>query len=132
MDKLNRFIVIFTPTNARVVKNPTDEEYDFISAWPNAIIDPDMSRVDGVPPHFWKLDRGYVVPMNDAERNYRLDQIKKYGVDNRLEPYYVKFRKKYVSDRGVDLFFYILILAVLIFDLLEGKKWLQKLLERVF
>lgn len=127
-----RFIVIFTPNNARIVKNPTEAELDLFSTWPNALIDPDLSRVDGVPPHFWKLDRGTVVPMTGPQRDYRLEIIKKYGMDNRLEPVSVKFRRKYVSDRGIDLLFYILILGVLLFDILEGKLWLQKYLVRVF
>lgn len=52
------FIVTFGPNGARIVKgiNPAD--------WvnhPNCLVNPDLSKVRGIPPHLWRIDGAQVV-----------------------------------------------------------------------
>lgn len=75
-------LVVFTRTNARILVNPTNRE---IQTYKNAVINPDLSAVKAVPPHFWKQEKGKVVPMSDYEMKARLDDISKYGIDNEIK-----------------------------------------------
>lgn len=73
-------LVVFTTNNARVLTNPTFRE---INTYKNAVVDPDLSKVIAVPPHFWKKGPGnLIIPMTDSEQKARLDDIKRNGVDN--------------------------------------------------
>ena len=75
-------LVVFTRTNARILVNPTELEY---KTYKNSVIDPDLSAVKSVPPHFWKLVDGKVMPMSEAEMKARLDEIAQHGVDNTVK-----------------------------------------------
>lgn len=47
------------------------------------MIDPDLSQVKAIPPHFWKRSKGnMIVPMTDAEQKIRLADIEAHGIDN--------------------------------------------------
>lgn len=76
-------IWMFTSNNCRMV----DERF---ASHPDAYIDPDRSKVKGIPPHFWKppADRmrvgGQFRPMNPDEMASREAQHRKYGVDNHI------------------------------------------------
>lgn len=108
-----RVVVIFTKTNARILINPDNEFFDELLTWPNAIVNPDLSRVEGVPPHLWKLEKGLVVSMNDAEKEARLALIAAHGVDNHVSRQKVKFKKKYLKLQHIDYLFYGIIIALL-------------------
>lgn len=72
--------MVFTRNNARILTNPTFRE---IKTYQNAVIDPDLSMVRAVPPHFWKRgDGNLIVSMSDSEQKARMDDIKRNGVDN--------------------------------------------------
>lgn len=74
--------VIFTKNNARIVNNITDVEY--YKALENAVIDPDLINVRGIPPHYWKLDNGCVMPMTEAEKLTVDEHHSENDVDNEL------------------------------------------------
>ncbi len=61
-------VVLFSESNARVITNPTED----FSKNPRAIVDPDLTQVHGVPPHFWKFEFGRVLPMDNDEKAERL------------------------------------------------------------
>lgn len=92
-------VVVFTRNNARIIHNP--ENLDELRANPNCVVDPDLSLVRRLPPHFWKLDGGHVVPMILSEREAVLAHHEVYGVDNehpasktRTVPQEIKHQKK--------------------------------------
>lgn len=56
--------VVFNKYGARIIVNPGN-------AYKNAkdvVLNPDLSLVKGVPPHYWKLEDGKIVPKNKLER----------------------------------------------------------------
>lgn len=77
------YIVIFTENNAHVSKDP--QQLKDCHDWPNVLYAPSLTDVRGVPPHFWKLRHGKVVPMNTFERAVRARELEHFGVDNELK-----------------------------------------------
>ena len=69
-------LVIFTSNNARILVGANPKEY------PTAWVNPDLSRVKGTPPHFWKIVGNQIHPMNFQEMAARLDHHARHGVDN--------------------------------------------------
>lgn len=65
-------VVVFLPHNARVEKvgDPTSYLH-----YQDVLIDPDLTSVKDLPPHFWKLDNGHVVPMTYEEREARMNLL---------------------------------------------------------
>lgn len=61
-------VVIFTPNNARILPGVDPALYKDAA---NAVINPDLSAVRGVAPHYWKWDGERVLPMGEAERAAR-------------------------------------------------------------
>lgn len=80
-------VVIFTTNNARMVTNPSPKRLDEFMSWPNAFLNPDLSKVLNVmAPHFWKLDgRGQFCCQNEKEQSATLESHQKTGVDNKLQ-----------------------------------------------
>lgn len=76
-------LVIFTKNNARVLTQP--ETFTDLMHYPNCVPDPDLMGVKGIPPHFWKLEEGLVVPMTEAEKDARMFDIEANGVDNEIK-----------------------------------------------
>jgi hypothetical protein len=74
MKKDVEYIVTFSKTNSFILKEP-----NFIPE--NSLIEPDLSRVKGVPSHFWKIKDGHVIPMTRPEKLKRLEEINKHGLD---------------------------------------------------
>lgn len=75
---MKNWIVIFNQHNARVLR--IDEE--MISQYkdhPNALINPDFSRVKSTPPQFWKMENRELVPMNKNEMAFRKMVLDKIG-----------------------------------------------------
>ena len=73
-------LVIFTSNNARILINGDPAEY------PGALLNPDLSAVKGIAPHFWKLEDGKIVPMSGEEQSARLKDHEERGVDNNVNP----------------------------------------------
>jgi len=75
-------VVIFTTNSARLFQNPPNAN-EFLK-WPNAVFDPDLSRVHAIPPQFWKLIDGQIYPMNGIEMRVRKRVIERSGIDNMI------------------------------------------------
>lgn len=75
-------VVCFTANNARILVNP--ENIEAYKNMPGAHINPDLTGVLGVPPHFWKEDSGLIVAMSRSERRVRLASIMATGLDNEV------------------------------------------------
>lgn len=70
-------LLIFTQTGARLEKDPlVIEKY---KGHPNTVLNPDLSKVVGLSPHFWKLDDGQVLPVPVEDRKARLAEVAKHG-----------------------------------------------------
>lgn len=72
-------VVIFTKNNARIKYMEDASEW---AACKYAVIDPSLDKVVGVPPHFWKLVSGEVMPMSEAEKTARTKDHELNGVNN--------------------------------------------------
>lgn len=71
---------IFTSNNVRSDSDPAKlAEY---RRWKNALIDPDLSSVKGVPRQYWKRRGDEIIPMSAAERAVRDSEHLSQGVDN--------------------------------------------------
>lgn len=74
--------LVFTTNSARIVADPPQAKE--MLSWPNVIANPDLTRVDGVLPQFWKLEDELVIPMNGMEIRYRKKLIERNGIDNAI------------------------------------------------
>lgn len=63
-------VVLFTNGVAQYLKSVNTPDYE---GNPNALIDPDLSAVQGVDMQWWKLDGSSVVEMSPAEKQAILD-----------------------------------------------------------
>lgn len=82
-EKINKnTAVIFTRNNARIVKFT---DFDSIKEYANVVLNPNLTLVKGVPPHFWTLEDGFIIPMNDDQKSIRIKQIESMGIDNSVE-----------------------------------------------
>lgn len=70
--------LVFTRNNARFAKGHPIEKLKGEAI----VINPDLSKVKGVKPHYWKLVKGEVLPMDQFERECRDRDIAKNGCDN--------------------------------------------------
>lgn len=59
-------VVVFGKQGARILINP--DSIDFLLKYNNVMVNPDLSKVDGIPPEHWKMENGNVVPMLDGEK----------------------------------------------------------------
>lgn len=80
MEKKTR-IVIFTDNNARIITTRDPGKYKLAS---NMVVDPDLTQVRHVPPHFWKLKQGLVLEMSRPEKLARMEVIERSGADNSI------------------------------------------------
>lgn len=62
-------VIVFSELGARILINPSNIE-DYKNA-ANALINPDLSKVKGLPPHLWELNSKEVVPMHVSKRAER-------------------------------------------------------------
>lgn len=66
-------VVVFTSNNARILTVEDTSQYE---KWPNAVINPDMSKVRNLPPHYWRLHKGQILPMDAISRVARDGELK--------------------------------------------------------
>jgi hypothetical protein len=52
------------------------------------LVNPDLSAVEGIEPHFWKFEAGKVIAMNQKEKIVRYEDILKNGADTKLNDIY--------------------------------------------
>lgn len=69
-------IVIFTPIGARIITAADPKPY---MGQKNILINPDLSKVKGVPPQFWVRQGGRVVEMSRPRKLARKAKIKHLG-----------------------------------------------------
>lgn len=74
-------LVIFTANNARILVGADPANY------PTALVNPDLSAVGSIPPHYWKCVDDKILPMSLAEKKLRDDEHRLHGVDNDVEKY---------------------------------------------
>ena len=83
---MNR-VVVFTKNNARIVNEPSHHEMVEYSKMKNVLINPDLSKVAGVAPHYWTIGhQNSIVEMSDEEKKVRDQHIATFGAINSLEP----------------------------------------------
>lgn len=76
--------MIFNRNNAKVLTNPTNlNEFEGCE---NVLINPDFKKVQGNPPHLWKIEEGGLTPIKGQERHDRLIDIEKIGLDTEFKP----------------------------------------------
>jgi len=80
--------VVFTRNNARIIHGDAGKKYHGHSC---VVVNPDLSVVKNVPPHFWKLSKGKIVPMNGVEKAIRNLEIERDGIENMID---LEFKKK--------------------------------------
>lgn len=73
-------VVVFTKNNARVLINPP--HLGALKKRHNVLINPDLTRVLGCPPHLWKIVKGEIWPMGHAERLARERVLELTEADN--------------------------------------------------
>lgn len=74
--------VIFTSNNARLI--PFDH-FDELPQTANILVDPDLTQVDGIAPHYWKCVDNKIIPMTELEKMDRDHDHVERGVDNRVD-----------------------------------------------
>lgn len=83
-------VVLFLEKNARIVyTNDTSLYRDF----PGTLIDPDLTLVNGHPPHYWKNENGKVVPHTTEEKIARDHYHGIEWKDEKLEWFFKQARK---------------------------------------
>ena len=88
-------VVIFTSNNARILSGV--EDITPYSDNPDLVVDPDLTQVRGIPPHYWKLEKGVVVPMSKSERERRDLEHVNNKVDNEIKTVKPKYPNKYLD-----------------------------------
>jgi len=81
-------VAVFTTNSCRILESQGDQQT--MLRWPNAVFEPDLNRVRGVLPQFWRLDDGQIFPMSAMEVRCRKKSIERFGIDSairRLEPF---------------------------------------------
>ncbi|RMF55079.1 hypothetical protein D6745_03190 [Candidatus Woesearchaeota archaeon] len=65
-------VVLFTRNNARIFYTDNVKQFGNL----DIVVNPDLSLVKGLPPHYWKKKGNKIVPMSKSEMNKRYKQIK--------------------------------------------------------
>jgi hypothetical protein len=66
-------IVLFSESGARILVNP--ENPDQYKNCSNAMINPNLEQVRGIPPHLWDLQEGQVVPLPEEMHDIREQHV---------------------------------------------------------
>lgn len=77
-------VVIFTENNARIVNVDDITPYQAMS---NVLINPDITKLTGLAPHFWKKSGNQLLPMTKSEQASRLQHINMVGLKNDYTKY---------------------------------------------
>lgn len=75
-------VVVFTENNARILTNPVN--FADLMNMPNAVVNPNLDALSGVPPHYWKFVNGGVVEMSTKEKARRDTHIARFGAMNEI------------------------------------------------
>lgn len=78
----HNIVVLFTDNNARILRNPIN--LDYLKTLDNVLINPDLSKVAGIPPHFWVKEGDSVRAMTTLEKVERAEHHEVNGVANEI------------------------------------------------
>ena len=78
-------IVVFTKNNARVLVGQDLPKRIHPKA--KYVVNPDLSKVKGVPLHYWKLDGESICELTPFEKRLRNWDLRFYGPDNSWDKY---------------------------------------------
>lgn len=95
-------VVVFTRNNARVIY--VEDITPYIGNR-NSVINPDMSKVIGIAPHFWKYSVNGPVEMNDLEKEAVIADQSKNGVDNSSSLSAIQSKKGWIQLYKHRLFY---------------------------
>jgi uncharacterized membrane protein YcjF (UPF0283 family) len=87
MSKLR--VVVFSDKGARILVNP-ENAADYKNAT-NALINPNLEKVRGLPPHLWDLKNGEIVPL--AEEKHEARTTLASGINASPKPRYRLWRR---------------------------------------
>lgn len=73
MKQEDNTVVVFIKNNARILHNPVNLES--LKKDPKALINPDLTAVKGLPPHFWANLEGKIVPLSSSGQSSRAKAI---------------------------------------------------------
>lgn len=76
-------VAYFTKNNCKLLSVPEDKVHLYKRK--NCVIAPNLGRVKGHEPHFWKQKGGNILPMGTDERVARWKEICENGIDNTVE-----------------------------------------------
>ena len=102
-----KIVVLFSTNYSRVLVNPPGHR--FYQKRDNAVYDPYIRNLSGVPMQYWKKDGDKVVIMSDAEKVTRDLDIKLNGIDREFDP----MRRKLIKRRRALMYRVALLLAVM-------------------
>lgn len=119
---MDKTVVVFTKNNARVLKNPPNAEKYYNME--NAIVNPDLSKVKGIPTHLWEKNGNGIIPIYGLKREARLHDIEKNGIDNKIESIAEKQTrpkrfKLLMKQQNILLFFQILSCALMAYLIIK-------------
>jgi len=81
---LKDICVIFLKNNARIIVGPDsrviNREHSSVS-----LMNPNLDAVKAIPPHYWKMSKGKIVPMNDLEKQVRDHMISSQGIQTKID-----------------------------------------------
>lgn len=80
-------VVIFTANNARILHVPETRPYEGVE---NVLINPDLTEVRGLAPHYWQNVGGKVVPLDPSARAARDTDLDNNGCINALPDFSIK------------------------------------------
>lgn len=83
----NNIVVMFTDNNARVLRNPINLEY--LKTLDNVLVNPNLSKVTGIPPHLWAKEGDSIRAMSEEESIERHKHHEVHGVLNDIHKPFV-------------------------------------------
>jgi len=95
---MKHIVVLLTENNARILK--VSDASSYLRAT-NCLVNPDLKKVEGIPPHFWKMSAGEIIPMNEDERREREAHIATNGIINHTS---LKFREEVQIPKKASIF----------------------------
>ncbi len=86
------YIVVFTKNTAAILMD--HKPGFFRNRRASYLVNPDLSHVEKVPRHFWKMEKNRVVEMTPAEKRERLELIKHDHIDHNAYKHLYPHRAK--------------------------------------
>lgn len=117
-------VVVFTRNNARILNGIETSSLEQFKDWKNVVVDPDLSTVNGTPPHLWKIFDGIIIPLSNEEQRERLIDINKRGLDNEIKYVKPRIKRVFLPHDFRHYLAYLIIIALLVCLLGREFGWL--------